>query len=416
MRLFRNGRLIVARANMCLVFNTGKCDGLSVLGEFQLYKYAWRHKNNRSKQEQANWLSSQARYLLLALTLVSMYGAAVILRPYLHSIILALLLVSIFRPIHQWILRCVRERQNVAAFLAVLLVSLLVIVPASLFLSGLVRQSIDTFQKANAWVSEGNFQKALESPGLQDLKQSRLGQLAIGKFEEMRHEDFDLASSLLSISQGALEFTGKRVLPVMKATGTLLIGFFIMLFVMFFVFRDGHHMLEYLLHLSPLSTTQERALLNKVKEVSRAVFLGIFLTAMIQAILAMIAFWVVGIPAVFWGTVLGFASIIPIVGTALVWVPATAYLLVTGHGLFALLLALWCIFVIGSVDNLVRPIFMGGRLGMSYVVVFFAILGGIHCFGPVGIIYGPLIFGLCAVCLYIYEIENDQFLSRQDRL
>lgn len=377
----------------------------------------WRHKQAGQDVAQA---SHEARYLMIALTGASVFGVYVILKPFLHSIILALLLVSIFAPVHQRIRQRLGQRENIAAFLAVLVVFLLVLIPLSLFLSGLVRQGIDSIQKTNAWFAEGKFQEAFSSERVQSLlankRIERLRELAAPYLGGVEGRPADIGAMALKGGQKALELVQKGVVPLLQAGGSVIFGFFIMLFVMFFAFRDGATMLASVLHLSPLSTSQESALIGRIREVSRAVFLGTFITAAAQAVAAMVGFKIVGIPALFWGAMLGATSLVPMVGTALVWVPAVGYLLITGHSGLAIFLTLWCLLVVGSIDNFLRPILMGGRVGMSTVVIFFAILGGIRCFrSPVGIIYGPLIFGLCAVCFYIYELENASFLALQDK-
>ncbi len=365
--------------------------------------------------------------MVIVLMLASMWGVFQILKPFLNSIIFALLLATMFGPVHRWLRGKFVHRDNAAAFVSVLLVSLLVIVPASLFLSALVKQGIDSIQKVNTWVAEKRYEtvlaraeQTLESPSYQ----ARLQKLRLaGAYESAKRwiaspdfEKLDIAEDILDAGKGALKFTGEQVMPLLRAGGSLLFAFAIMLFVMFFVFRDGHTMLEYVLHLSPLTSTQEEALATRVKEVTQAVFLGTFITAMCQGLAAMIAFKAVGIPALFWGAMLGAASLIPFVGTALVWVPAVGFLLIQGRMWAAIGLAVWCFGVVGMIDNFLRPVLMGGRVGMSTVVLFFAILGGLRLFGPIGIVYGPLIFGLCAVCFYIYELENKSFLAQQDRL
>lgn len=376
----------------------------------------WRHKRARKNVAQA---SHEARYLMIALTGASVFGVYVILKPFLHSIILALLLVSIFAPVHQRIRKRLGERENVAAFLAALVVFLLVLIPLSLFFSGLVKQGIDSIQKTNAWFAEGKFQEAVNSERVQAILANKriegLRQLAAPYLGAEEGKSVGVGAMALKGGQKALEFVQKGVVPLLQAGGSVIFGFFIMLFVMFFAFRDGAKMLASVLHLSPLSTSQESALLGRIREVSRAVLLGTFITAAAQALVAMVGFKIVGIPALFWGAMLGAASLVPMVGTALVWIPAVGYLLIIGHNGSAVFLALWCLLVVGSIDNFLRPLLMGGRVGMSTVVIFFAILGGIRCFGPVGIIYGPLIFGLCAVCFYIYELENASFLALQDK-
>ncbi len=111
----------------------------------------------------------------------------------------------------------------------------------------------------------------------------------------------------------------------------------------------------------------------------------------------------------------GFASFIPIVGTALIWIPATAYLLITGDTNWAIFFAIWSMAVVGSIDNILRPLLMQGSAGMNTLMIFFSLLGGIQLFGLIGLIYGPLIFAIAIVLFNIYEEEFHGFLKNQDK-
>jgi predicted PurR-regulated permease PerM len=142
-----------------------------------------------------------------------------------------------------------------------------------------------------------------------------------------------------------------------------------------------------------------------MKAVGRSVLLGGFLTMLCQGVAGAIGFAIVGIPAFFWGTVLGFSSLVPVVGTALVWIPAVAYLAAVGEIKGAIFLSLWSIVVVGSIDNFLRPFLMRGEGKMSTLYLFLAIIGGVKYFGMAGILYGPLILGLASVMLAIYRVE-----------
>ncbi len=154
--------------------------------------------------------------------------------------------------------------------------------------------------------------------------------------------------------------------------------------------------------------------MEKIKDVAKSALLGTFVTAIAQGAAGGIAFAICGLPGLFWGMVMAFASLIPMVGTALIWIPATLYLVISGSIKQAVFMVVWCIVVVGGLDNFVRPLFMQGGADMNTLLIFFAILGGINCFGLIGLLYGPLIFGLAMVLLYIYNMEFDEFLTRQD--
>ncbi len=113
---------------------------------------------------------------------------------------------------------------------------------------------------------------------------------------------------------------------------------------------------------------------------------------------------------------MGFASFIPVVGTALIWIPAAAYLFITGDTTWAIFLTVWSVAVVGSIDNLLRPLLMQGKgnAGMNTLMIFFSLLGGLHLFGLIGLIYGPLVFAITIVLFNIYEEEFQNFLDQQD--
>lgn len=143
-----------------------------------------------------------------------------------------------------------------------------------------------------------------------------------------------------------------------------------MVFIFFFFIRDGKEIMSRVLHMIPLSTTQENRIIQRVKGIARSVFLGTILTALAQGIAAGIGFLICGIPALFWGSVLAFSSLVPVIGTALVWIPAVIYLFLTGKVKLAIFFAIYSVIVVGSVDNFLRPVFMKGAGGMSIHDIF----------------------------------------------
>jgi len=231
----------------------------------------------------------------------------------------------------------------------------------------------------------------------------------------MDPENFKIGQRLLDLSSSI----GKALLDQgghFVGNMTSLIGkFFLMIFVFFFVVRDEKKILDAILHLSPLSSSHEKEVLGKIKTVARSALLGTLVTAVAQGVAGGLAFWIAGLPGLFWGMVMAFSSLIPIVGTALIWVPAAGYLFLSGQWGYAVFMILWCAIVVGMIDNFVRPLFMKGSAGMSTLLIFFSILGGINYFGVIGLLYGPLLFGLAMVLLYIYSLEFESFLHRQDR-
>ena len=154
-----------------------------------------------------------------------------------------------------------------------------------------------------------------------------------------------------------------------------------------------------------MSKAYEKLLIDRLKSVAKSALLGTGMTSLAQGVLAMVAFAIVGVPWFFWGVMTAFASLIPVIGCAIIWIPCAIYLHVIGKTGMAIFLALWSIIVVGCADNFIRPYFMKEDSGMSSMIAFFSILGGMQLFGLLGVIYGPLICGVCAVLLYIFKLE-----------
>ena len=180
---------------------------------------------------------------------------------------------------------------------------------------------------------------------------------------------------------------------------------FILLYSMFFFLMDGDKLLKRILFYLPLQEADERRLLEKFTKVTRATLKGTVVIGVLQGGLAGLAFFVVGIQgAVFWGTIMVVLSIIPGIGTALVWVPAAIVLAAGGYMIKAIGLAVFCAVVVGSVDNFLRPLLVGRDTQMHELLILFGTLGGIFMFGIVGFIVGPIVAALFTTIWEIYGV------------
>jgi len=334
-----------------------------------------------------------------------------------------------------------KSKERLAALISVVTVFCCIVIPLAFFTVNVIKQGQSSMSAGLRWIQDGQMEKqlqalidkydlhdkintvidktnldlpmlpyhgddndALATPGTNTTDETASpAQLdAAGSSPEQTQPD--LGKIIVNASRRVLSFLLDNIFRALAKTWMIVLNFFIMLFVMFYAFRDGRTFIRYLKRISPLGDSEQDEFITRIRDVAKAVLVGILGTAVTQAIIAMILFWIVGIPALFWGSVLGVCSLIPFVGTTLVWVPAVGYLLITGQTGSAIFLAICCGGIVANVDNILRPLFMsGGRTGMSYIALFFSILGGLQTFGLVGIIYGPLISGLCALCLYIFS-------------
>lgn len=358
-----------------------------------------------------------AYYFLFGTLFLVIWICYNILQPYLHTIILGAIIATLFLPIHRRIERRVAGRENLAAIISCVLVSLLVIVPLAFLNMAMIREGIHSFNAMYDWIKADKYRLLVELPWVKHL-------LAIAEthMDDVKHLFPGFDPTHLKIDELLLQATstvgqtlvnqGRHLLAnLAEITGK----FILMIFVFFFFVRDHDSILDFILHLLPLSSSHEQEIVSEVRSVARSALLGSFVTAAAQGAAGGVAFWIVGLPGLFWGTMMAFASLIPVVGTALIWLPASGYLFLAGQWKHGLFLLMWCVVVVGMIDNFVRPVFMKDSSEMSSLLVFLSILGGVDYFGLIGVLYGPMIFGLALVLLYIYALEFRGFLDHQDR-
>jgi predicted PurR-regulated permease PerM len=369
-------------------------------------------------QKQENKLSQpNPHYFLFFLMGIVFLGCFSIIRPYIHTILLALILSSVASPVHRRIETLLGNRKNLSAFISCLLLTIVVVIPLVFLLLSLIQQGISSFNAMYDWIADEKYKALLEHP-----LSVRLYAWVNAQLPDVRKIFPDLNLADLKIDKLVLDTTSNLGKTLFNQGGQLVgnIGSFIgkfclMIFTFFFLIRDESRILNRILHLLPMSRSQEMQIILKIKEIAKSALLGTFVTAIAQGLAGGIAFYICGLPGLFWGMVMAFASLIPMVGTALVWVPAAVYLVLSGSPWLSLFLLIWCIIIVGGIDNFLRPLFMQNGSEMNTLLIFFSIIGGVSSFGLLGLIYGPLLFGLALVLLYIYDIEFKSFLSDLDR-
>jgi predicted PurR-regulated permease PerM len=193
---------------------------------------------------------------------------------------------------------------------------------------------------------------------------------------------------------------------VLKGAGGVVFSFFLMFLTMFFLLRDGHQLMELIMATNPLPVEYASEVFSKFRDLSFATFYGTILTAMVQGVAGGLLLWALGISSpVFWGAVVSLVSLVPIVGTLLIWVPMTVYLLITGHPTKAIVLVVIGSLAVGSIDNLLKPMIIRGRTDMHPLLVFLSVIGGMQVFGFLGVLLGPLIVAVFIAFLNLYRVE-----------
>lgn len=359
--------------------------------------------NNQFKTEPRHWV-------LIGALMLALYASYLLVAPYVGAVVLAFVLSLLCFPVHQKIASKIPGKPNLVSALTCSLLVVVILVPAILVFIAIVQQGIVFTKQSYQWIEDGGAEQLMQQPFVEQTLAKLNTILPVGQINGENIVE-RLAEFASGFGKEMLDISTKVVADI---TG-LVFGFVLMLFVLFFLLRDHKKIIENMHWIIPLSRSQEEELLNEASTVARSAVLGSFLTAIAQGAAGGIAMAIVGLPGLFWGTMMAFASFIPAIGCALIWVPASLYLVLTGDWPWALFLTLWGVIVVGSIDNILRPILMQGSSSMSTLLIFLSLIGGLQLFGLIGLIYGPIIFALTHVLIRLYTIEFRDFLEKQDK-
>ncbi|MBI4444629.1 MAG: AI-2E family transporter [Acidobacteria bacterium] len=331
-----------------------------------------------------------------------------ILEPFLIAVILGITLVSLFYPNYSELNRMLRQRSNLSALVMCAIVTILIIVPLVLLSLALFREFNAAYLSFRQAVEQGEFGRNL--PGQESAVLNEFWR-HLGRYLGIQR--VDLASTVSSVVDRIAQYLLEHYSMILGGIGSFFLNFFVMIFTMFFFFRDGDRFVLEIKKLVPLAPEYEDMVLAKLRDVTYATFFGIFATGICQGVLAGLTFFFLGINnPILWGTATAFFSLVPIFGTAIIWVPMAIYLILGGAVWKGIILVLLGSFIIGLADNVVRPLIIEGRTkGMHLLLVFFALAGGLVLFGLSGLVLGPLIVSLLITFLEIYKIEFSEELS-----
>jgi predicted PurR-regulated permease PerM len=331
---------------------------------------------------------------LSALVLLLGYVTYLIFRPFFVPIGWAIVFAIVLYPVHNFFLKYLRVGSLSAVFILILI---LVITLGPL--------SYVSYQLA-VELHNMSFEHATEEivgifshPLIQPLVERTLSLFSITE-EQFRTS---VVTNLTRLGKNLLGLGGGRISDII--TGAF--DFVLMAFTLFFLLKDGPKFLEKLRDYMPFPENEKRQLTKQIKDVVVSTIYGGVVVALVQGLIGVTAFAVVGIRApVLWGMAMSITSFIPIVGCALVWVPATLYLFAKGLTTQALILAAIGVFAISTVDNILRPIIIRGRMSMPLLLVFFSVFGGIQVFGLLGLVLGPLVVAVFASVVGIFRTRE----------
>lgn len=323
---------------------------------------------------------------------------------YLPAIMLALLIAGIFYPIHKRITHLLGERPSFAAFLTTLLVLLVLVIPAGWFFTTLSNEAFDFYVNTRDAVSIGHLQDVLESDNIWVQR--------VRRFAAMAGIDLDqsnLAKVSSAIGKNVGLFLYKQVSNVASNLLSFLVHFFLMIMMIFFLFRDGTRLRNYLVELLPVPREQLEKVAHTFYEMGRVIILVNGLSGLTQGFLGGLGFFFFGIESPFlWGTVIAFMAFLPIIGASVVFIPATAIMILQGKLAAGLLFFAYNVFYSSTIEYLIKPRLIGHGVHMNSLLVFIGIIGGIKLYGIMGILYGPLVITVFLTLAEIYRLEYQE--------
>ena len=329
-----------------------------------------------------------------------------ILAPYLLTICWAATFAIIFFPLYNKLEKKIKSA-DLRALIMTALVVLLILGPIAYLAVALVQEAAGMVNYISAWIDEGKLDAILnfKSTPMYAVIESKLS-----PYFDLSHLDPKVilenglkAASGVVITQATAALTN---------AGRLAFQFSLMVFFMFFLFRDGRQLVDQIRSVIPMARDKADITVEHLKTVIETTMYGGVVVALLQGFLGGMMFLILGLPSpVFWGAVMAFLAFIPILGPFLIYIPAGLILIATGHIVKGVILIIIGTVVVSQVDNFLRPLLVSGKTGMHTMLLFISIMGGVTMFGLLGVMLGPLI---AAVFISIFDIfrlklaESDQ--------
>lgn len=334
--------------------------------------------------------------------LVLFYQIAVIFAPFLVPVLWAVIIARMTNGPYLKLVHLLRGRDTLAAALLTFATMFLVVFPILSLTFLLVQETTMAYRSVVEWVQAGGMKQLPEYLGKIPLA---------GRFIQEQLGTFVLAGSGYegSIAEGAKTvgtFLLTQLSGLARDVFSLTIDLCIMLFTLFFFYKDGSGLFWRLYHLLPLEERHKQKVLNRLNSAMAAVVKGVLATAVMQAVLAGGAYYVLGAPfPLVLAAITALCSLLPFGGTALVWVPVAGYFLVSGPIWKGIAMVVWGGLVVALVDNLLAPYFIGHTMQLAPLFLFFSIVGGLAAYGFIGVFLGPILLAILLTVIHIYEEE-----------
>lgn len=328
-------------------------------------------------------------WFLLALLVILAVVSFRIVGVFLNYILMGLFLAVVTHPVYDWLEGRIRM-PGVASLLMVAGVTLLIFVPLAFLLVELVKE----LRNILTVLDPGTLRAQIEA-----LSRRFLGDWSVG--------DGGSGAGIVDVLVPSLNaFASQVASRILGALAEGTVGVFVMLYILYYSYHDGHRFVRSMGELLPLQDAHRDLIFREIENVIKAVMYGHILTALIQAILGGIGFWIFGVPnVIFWGVIMFILALLPVVGPPIVWVPWGVYLLLSGQTFQGIGLLVYSFIMVSTLDNVLRPKLIGDYAHIHPTVILVGVLGGIVVFGFSGLILGPLVLSIFVSILGVYRKE-----------
>lgn len=351
-------------------------------------------------------------YFLFASIIWIAWNLLQVVQPFMMVMIFSTIVATLTFPIYAKFERWFNGRKKIASIVTTLLVIIAIVIPIVLFLLILAGQAVDLYGVVNKYlqtVDIGTIFKWEQGNMFYDL----VGPYSRELNDFIQQNIDSLRNAVAESAKYISTFAARQSAKIVADLGLTIFNLLLMFFTLYFLYKDGRRVLRKLMLWTPISVEHQKEIFRKFREISRATLFGTFLTAIAQGIVAWVGFTIAGVPsAFFWGTAVSVFSVVPTVGTAIVWLPMGLIMLAGGNWMGLFVLA-WGAGLVSTVDNLLRVIFIGATANINPLLTFLTIFGGILAFGLIGVIFGPMLLVLFLTFLHIYELEYGDRLGNE---
>lgn len=333
-------------------------------------------------------LKKYYKYVFVILLIAILYLSFQLIQPFITALFASALLSYLFFPVYR-IIYTKLHNKNIASFITCILILLIILIPLFFIANHLINESKSFYQK----IESNDFPPEISN---------------------FIKENMEANSYIKQGVNSALKYLIDETKNFIVSIPLKLLNFFIMLFIIFYLFKDGPVIVDKITSLIPLEEEYKEHILKEIKEVTSAIIFGVTVTSLIQGAVGGLGFLIFGIESpIMWGFIMAILAMIPFMGPAFIWVPAGIIQIIYGNLFSGIGILAYGISIISTIDNIIKPKIIGSKANIHPVIILMGIFGGIKMFGFIGIVVGPLILSLLLVTLRIYKGVKDGIKSKK---